>query len=79
MNYKLKLADGTIQLIEITAGYFKTWRVWQVKINGKAATLYKLGTEWMQRNEDYLDTYTLKAIGEFIDSMIAPPGKQLLA
>jgi hypothetical protein len=30
----------------------------------------------MQRNEDYLDNYTLKAIGEFIDTMISPPGQQ---
>jgi hypothetical protein len=76
MKYKLKLADGTTQLIEITAGYFKNWRVWKVQVNGKAAMLYKLGSEWMQRNEDYLDNYTLKAIGEFIDTMISPPGQQ---
>ncbi|MDB5158935.1 MAG: hypothetical protein JWR50_3642 [Mucilaginibacter sp.] len=74
MNYKVKLADGTTHLIEITTGYFKNWRVWKVRINGKAAMLYKLGSEWMQRNEDYLDSYTLKAIGEFIDTMISPPG-----
>lgn len=79
MNYKLKLADGTTQLIEITTGYFKNLRVWQVKINGKAAMLYKLGSEWMQRNEDYLDNNTLKAIGEFIDTIISPPGNPSIA
>jgi hypothetical protein len=79
MNYKLKLADGTTQLIEITAGHFKNWRVWTVKINGKVAMLYKLGSEWMQRNEDYLDNYTLNAIGEFIDNMITPPGHPSVA
>ncbi len=79
MDYKLKLADGTTQLIEITTGYLKNWRVWKVKINGKVAVLYKLGTEWMQRNEDYLDMYTLKAIGEFIDNMITPPGQASVA
>ncbi|NNU33476.1 hypothetical protein HK413_03635 [Mucilaginibacter sp. S1162] len=47
--------------------------MWKVKVNGKAAMLYKLGSEWMQRNEDYRDMYTLKAIGEFIDTMITPP------
>ncbi|MFD2146920.1 hypothetical protein [Mucilaginibacter antarcticus] len=79
MNYRLKLADGTTQLIEVTAGYFKNLRVWTVKVNGKAAMLYKLGSEWMQRNEDYLDTNTLKAIGELIDNMITPPGQPSVA
>lgn len=74
MNYKMKLADGTTQVIQITADYFKTWRVWKVQINGKVAMLYKLGSEWMQRNEDYLDAHTLMAIGKFIDNMISPPG-----
>ena len=74
MNYKMILADGTTQIIQITVGYFKTWRVWQIQINGKVAMLYKLGTEWMQRNEDYLDAHTLKAIGNYIDSVISPPG-----
>lgn len=74
MKYKMKLADGTTQIIQITAGYFKTWRVWQVQINGKVAMLYKLGSEWMQRNDDYLDGPTLLAIGKYIDSMISPPG-----
>ncbi|MDB5118391.1 MAG: hypothetical protein JWQ79_3883 [Mucilaginibacter sp.] len=75
MNYKMKLADGTTQLIQITADYFKNWRVWKVQINGKVAMLYKLGSEWMQRNEDYLDAHTLQAIGKIIDSMITPPDK----
>ena len=77
MNYKMKLADGTTQIIQITAGYFKTWRVWQVEINGKVAVLYKLGTEWMQRNEDFLDAHTITAIGKYIDIMISPPGTPL--
>jgi|AraplaCL_Cvi_mCL_1032061.scaffolds.fasta_scaffold13936_2 hypothetical protein len=72
MDYKVKLADGTTQLMEITTGHFKNWKVWIVKINGKATMLYKLGTEWMQRNEDLLDSRTLRAIGEFIDTMISP-------
>lgn len=72
MNYKVKLADGTTQLMEITTGYFKNWKVWIVNINGKATMLYKLGSEWMQRNEDLLDSRTLRAIGEFIDTIITP-------
>jgi hypothetical protein len=78
MNYKMKLADGTTQLIQITADYFKTLRVWRVQVNGKIAVLYKAGNEWMQRHEDYLDAYTLKAIGKYIDSIIMPPDQPAL-
>lgn len=74
ISYKIKLADGTTHLIQITADYFKSWRVWKVQINGKVAMLYKLGSEWMQRNEDHLDAHTLMAIGKFIDSIIPPQG-----
>ncbi|WP_214070483.1 hypothetical protein [Mucilaginibacter sp. dw_454] len=79
MNYTVKLADGTPQLVDIKDGYFKNWKVWIVNINGKAAMLYKLGTEWMQRNEDFLDSRTLKIIGEFIDTIISPQGTPSLA
>ena len=79
MNYKVKLADGTTQLMEITTGYFKNWKVWIVKINGKATMLYKLGTEWMQRNEDLLDSCTIRAIGEFIDTIISPPSTDTIS
>ncbi|HTH82151.1 MAG TPA: hypothetical protein VL490_04415 [Mucilaginibacter sp.] len=70
MNYKIKLADGTTQLIQITAEYFKNWRVWRIQINGKVAMLYKAGSEWVQRNEDYLDPRTLLDIGKYIDTML---------
>ncbi|MDB4926530.1 hypothetical protein [Mucilaginibacter sp.] len=73
MKFKMKLADGTTQIIQITADYFKTWRVWRVQVNGKVAMLYKLGNEWMQRHEDYLDARTLLAIGNYIDSMLSSP------
>jgi hypothetical protein len=71
MKHKITLADGTAQLIEITSAYFKTWHVWNVKFaDGKAATLFKLGSEWMQRNEDYLDVHIVEAIGKRIDSIL---------
>lgn len=71
MKHKIKLPDGTLQLIEITSAYFKTWHVWNVKFaDGKVATLFKLGSEWMQRNEDFLDEQILSAIGKRIDSIL---------
>jgi hypothetical protein len=76
MKYKVKLADGTTQLIQITTGYFKNWRVWKVRVNGKVAMLYKLGSEWMQRHEDHLDFSTLQAIGQYIDQLIQMPPNQ---
>ncbi len=79
MNYKMILADGTTQVIQITADHFKNWRVWKVQINGKVAMLYKLGTEWMQRNEDFLDAQLITTIGKFIDSMITPPDNIAIA
>ncbi|WP_299498384.1 hypothetical protein [Mucilaginibacter sp.] len=75
----MKLADGTTQIIQITADYFKTWRVWRVQVNGKVAMLYKLGNEWMQRHEDYLDAHTLSVIGKYIDSMLSSPGNASFA
>ena len=71
MKHKIKLPDGTAQLIEITSAYFKTWHVWNVKFaDGKAAMLFKLGSEWMQRNEDFLDEHVVNAIGKRIDAIL---------
>ncbi len=71
MKYKIKLADGTMQLVKITSAYFKSWQVWNVQFDdGKAAMLFKLGSEWMQRNEDYLDAHVLSVIGNHIDKII---------
>jgi hypothetical protein len=48
MKYKVKLADGTARLLDITSAYFKSWHVWKVKFDdGKVVMLYKLGSEWM--------------------------------
>ena len=71
MKHKIKLADGTAHLIDITSAYFKTWHVWNVKFaDGKTAMLFKLGSEWMQRNEDFLDEHVLTAIGNRIDTIL---------
>ena len=71
MKYKIKLPNGTAHLIQITSAYFKSWHVWNVKFeDGKAAMLFKLGSEWMQRNEDFLDAQVLNAIGAQIDKII---------
>jgi len=71
MKYKIKLADGTAQLVQITSGYFKAWHVWSVKFDdGKVVMLFKMGSEWMQRNEDFLEEHVLNTLGRCIDSII---------
>ncbi|MBD1393227.1 hypothetical protein [Mucilaginibacter glaciei] len=71
MKHKIKLPDGTAQLIEITSAYFKSWHVWNVKFaDGKAAMLFKMGSEWMQRNEDFLDEHVIAAVGNRIDRIL---------
>ena len=71
MKYKIKLADGTIRFIQVTSAYFKSWHVWNIKFDdGKAVMLFKLGSEWMQRNEDFLDEHVLRAVGFCIDRII---------
>ena len=32
MQYKIKLADGTLQFIKITSAYFKAWHVWNIQV-----------------------------------------------
>ena len=71
MKYKIKLPDGTAQFIQITSAYFKTWHVWLVKFDdGRTAMLFKIGGEWMQRTEDFLEFSVLKELGSFIDKII---------
>jgi hypothetical protein len=71
MEYKIKLPDGTLQLIKITSAYFKSWHVWNVRFDdGKVVMLFKMGSEWMQRNEDYLDAHVLSVVGVCIDKII---------
>lgn len=71
MKYKIKLPDGKAQFIQITSAYFKSWHVWLVKFeDGRAAMLFKVGAEWMQRNDDFLEFPVLKELGSVIDKII---------
>ena len=71
MKYKIKLVDGTALLVHITSAYFKAWHVWNVRFDdGKAVMLFKLGSDWMQRNEDFLEEHILNSVGVCIDRII---------
>ncbi|TFF36723.1 hypothetical protein [Mucilaginibacter psychrotolerans] len=71
MDYKIKLTDGKAHLVNITSAYFKSWQVWHVRFkDGRVAMLFKLGSEWMQRNEDFLEEEVLQVIGSTIDKII---------
>jgi hypothetical protein len=73
MSYEIILADGAILPLQITAATFKNWKVWRVQFkDGKEVMLYKCGNEWVQRNEDELDAYSLLTIGNQIDHINTP-------
>jgi len=73
MSYEIILADGAILPLQITAATFKNWKVWKIQFkDGKEAMLYKCGNEWVQRNEDELDAYSLQIIGNQIDHINTP-------
>jgi hypothetical protein len=68
MSYEILLANGAVLLLQITAGTFKTWKVWKIQFtDGREVMLYKCGDEWVQRNEDQLENSTVIAIGKCID------------
>jgi hypothetical protein len=70
MDYKITL-NGTTHLINISSAYFKSWHVWNIKFNdGKVVMLFKMGSEWLQRNDDFLEAPALIAIGNAIDKII---------
>jgi hypothetical protein len=70
MEYKIKFKDGTTKIIQILATTFKKLKVWKVGFDdGKEILLYKVGTEWMQRTEDYLEECYVISIGAHIDSL----------
>jgi len=70
MNYKLSLADGTTQVVQIIATTFKKLKVWKLHFtNGKEIMLYKAGSEWLQRTEDYLEQCYVTSIGAYIDAL----------
>ena len=70
MQYKIKLTDGTTQIVKIIATTFKKLKVWKLSFtNGKEIMLYKVGTEWLQRTEDFLEQRYVMSIGAYIDSL----------
>lgn len=72
MDYKIRLTDGTTQIVQIIATTFKKLKVWKLNFtNGKEIMLYKVGNEWMQRTEDYLELCYVVSIGAFIDGLEA--------
>ena len=70
MSHEILLANGAILMLQITAATFKTWKVWKIQFtDGREAMLYKCGDEWVQRNEDQLDEFSIIAIGQHIDDL----------
>jgi hypothetical protein len=70
MDYKIKLSDGTTQIVKIIATTYKKLKVWKLNFNnGKEIMLYKVGSEWLQRTEDYLEQCYVIAIGAYIDGL----------
>lgn len=71
MHIKIVLTrNGYKQVVHLVSETLKRLRVWKVRFNdGAEAVLFKCGSEWMQRNEDNLDRWLLKAIGEKIDQI----------
>jgi hypothetical protein len=68
MNYKIRLKDGTTQIIQIIATTFKKLKVWKLTFSGgKDIILYKVGSQWMQRTDDYLEPRYVVSIGAYID------------
>ena len=71
MQYQIVLTrNGYKQVLHLISDRLKSLRVWKVRFHdGAEAILFKCGSEWMQRNEDNLEHWLLKAIGEKIDEI----------
>ena len=70
MDYRIKLTDGTTQIVKIIATTFKKLKVWKLSFaGGKEIMLYKVGSQWLQRTEDYLEQRYVILIGAYIDNM----------
>ena len=70
MDYKIRLKDGTTQIVQIIGTTFKKLKVWKLCFkNGTEIMLYKCGNEWLQRTEDFLEQYSLISVGAYIDSL----------
>lgn len=70
MDYKIRLTDGTTQIVQIIATTFKKLKVWKLYFtNGTEIMLYKCGSQWLQRTEDFLEQYQLTSIGAYIGAL----------
>lgn len=71
MQYQIVLTrNGYKQVLHLISERLKSLKVWKVRFHdGVEAVLFKCENEWMQRNEDNLEQWLLKAIGEKIDEI----------
>ena len=70
MSYEIILTEENeaFRLCHVTSTVFKTRKVWRIQFHdGKEAMLYKCSDKWMQYNVEWLDTFTLIAVGKCID------------
>jgi hypothetical protein len=69
MRYEILVnRNGSKQAIEVIAGTYKKWKVWNVRLNsGEEAVLFKCGRVWLQGYNDKLEYSLLSAIGERVD------------
>ncbi|MEJ7692923.1 hypothetical protein [Daejeonella sp.] len=71
MQHEIVLSgNGSKYVLQLISSSLKSLRVWKVRFqDGAEAVLIKVGNEWLQRNEDNLDHWLIKAIGEKIDQI----------
>jgi hypothetical protein len=70
MNYTITFKDGTIEIIDIIATTFKKMKVWKISFSdGKDIVLCKVGSQWLQRKEDFLEQKYIISIGAYIDAL----------
>ncbi len=71
MQHQIILSgNGSKYVLQLISSSLKSLRVWKVRFqDGAEAVLMKVGNEWLQRNEDNLDNWLIKAIGEKIDQI----------
>ena len=71
MQHQIVLSgNGSKYVLQLISSSLKSLRVWKVRFqDGAEAVLIKVGSEWLQRNEDNLDNWLIKVIGEKIDQI----------
>ena len=70
MEYIITLKEGNKQIVKIIATTYKKLKVWKLNFSGgKEIMLFKVGNEWLQRTEDFLEICNLISIGAYLDSL----------